>query len=94
MARNGARVYTSSDGLHARAARAHEDPVAMTRAANDTRIARLVAQVLRKNPDLSDEQAAKAARLLLRDEMVQLRKKGRQAAPADAEAAGATETAS
>jgi hypothetical protein len=40
-----------------------------------TRLARHVAIVLRKNPDLTDRQAANAARLLLRDEMTQLAKR-------------------
>lgn len=44
----------------------------MTGDATLTRIARHVATVLRKNPGLTDKQAANAARLLLKDEMTQL----------------------
>ena len=66
------RTFSSSEALHARAGRAHEDPVAMTSAALITRLAKHVAVVLRKNPSLTDKQAANAARLLLKDEMSQL----------------------
>lgn len=66
------RTYTSADGLIARAGRAAEDPQAMTSDATLTRLAKHVAAVLRENPSLDDRQAANAARLRLRAEMVQL----------------------
>jgi hypothetical protein len=51
----------------------------MTQAANDTKIARAVAEVLKKNPELTPLQAAKAGRLLLKDEMTQLARKSAEA---------------
>jgi len=66
------RTFDSATGVHARAGRAHEDPVAMTADATMTRLAKHVAAVLRKNPELTDKQAANGARLLLKDEMQQL----------------------
>lgn len=69
------RVYTAADGLTARAGRAREDPVAMTKDANLTRIATFIAQALRENPELTPKQAANAGRLLLRAEMARLAKK-------------------
>lgn len=44
----------------------------MTADATMTRLAKHVAAVLRKNPELTDKQAANGARLLLKDEMQQL----------------------
>lgn len=79
MPRSTTRVYDSTDGLVARAGRAHEDPKAMTSDANWSRMARHVAEALKANPDLTAEQAAKAGRLTLRAEMAQL---GRQAVAA------------
>lgn len=81
----GNRTYTSADGLIARAGRAHEDPVEMTAPATMTRMAKYVAAVLKENPDLTAEQAAKGAVLKLRADMVMLARKSaaaRRAAPA------------
>lgn len=63
------RRKTTTQGLRARAGRAAEDPGQMTSTATLSRLARHVVVVLRKNPDLTDRQAAKAAALLLRAEM-------------------------
>ena len=69
-----ARIYTSADGLIARAGRAHEDPEKMTQAATQARMARFTAEALRRNPDLEPEEARRAGRLLLRAEMARLAK--------------------
>lgn len=66
------RVYTSAGGRIARAGRAHEDPKAMTEAANRSRMARHVAAALKENPGLTAEQAAEAGRERLRAEMTRL----------------------
>jgi hypothetical protein len=58
-----------------RAARASEDPVAMTTDATLVRLAKYVAQVLRENPALDDLQAARAARLRLRADMTLMAEK-------------------
>jgi hypothetical protein len=42
------RVYTSADGLRARAGRASEDPAAMTKDASLTRLGKFIAQALKK----------------------------------------------
>jgi hypothetical protein len=68
------RRYTPADGLIARAGRAHEDPKKMTEAANRGRRAKFTAEALRRNPDLSPEEAERAGALLLRAEMARLRK--------------------
>ncbi len=69
------RQYTSADGLVARAGRAAEDPQEMTRDATLTRLARHVAEVLKENPELTAEQAARGARLRLKAEMAVLARK-------------------
>lgn len=58
-----------------RAARAAEDPVAMTTDATLVRLAKYVAQVLRENPNLDDLQAARAAKLKLRADMTLMAEK-------------------
>jgi hypothetical protein len=68
----GRRTMTTAEALRARAGRAHEDPVAMTQAANDTKIARAVAEVLKLNPELTPLQAARGARLKIKAEMAAL----------------------
>jgi hypothetical protein len=77
--RTSAYNTTSASGLRARAGRAHEDPVAMTASATMTRMAKYVAAVLKKNPDLTEEQAARAATLLLRADMADLARKSAEA---------------
>lgn len=67
---------TPLQGLRARAGRAAEDPVAMTVPAVMTRMAKYVARVLKENPDLTAEQAARGAYLLLRAEMAERSAKG------------------
>lgn len=64
-----------AEALTMRAARAAEDPREMTLAANETRMIRHVAAILRENPDLTDLQVAKAARLRIRAEMAVLAEK-------------------
>jgi hypothetical protein len=59
----------------ARAGRAAESPFEMTRAARETRWARLREQVLTANPDLSDAEVERAVRLLVRAEMARLQLK-------------------
>lgn len=66
------RVYGTADGVIARAGRASEDPHAMTDDARWGKIAKHVAIVLKENPNLTAEQAAKAGRLRLRAEMTKL----------------------
>jgi hypothetical protein len=56
----------------ARAARASENPYEMTRAARDSRHARLRSQVIAENPDLSGAEVEAAVRLLVRAEMAAL----------------------
>ena len=73
------RVYTSADGLIARAGRAAEDPHAMTTDATLGRLARICAAIVKENPDLTPEQVAKGARLQLRAEMAQLGRKSAEA---------------
>jgi len=46
----------------------------MTEAANRGRRAKFTAEALRRNPDLSPEEAERAGALLLRAEMARLRK--------------------
>ena len=65
----GRRTLSKAEALSMRAARAHEDPVAMTTDATLTRLARHVARALKQNPELTEAQAANAARLLLRADM-------------------------
>ena len=79
----GRKTLSKGDALAMRAARAHEDPVAMATDATLTRLARYVARVLKKNPDLSEEEAAKAARLLLRADMTRMAEKREAARRAD-----------
>jgi hypothetical protein len=69
------RTYTSLDGIIARAGRATEDPVAMTRDANETRLAKHIAEALKANPELTPLQAARAGRQLLRAEMARMAKR-------------------
>jgi hypothetical protein len=73
--RRTSRVYTSLDGLHARAGRAAEDTREMTRDAYIGRLAKHVVALHAQNPALDDIQLAKGARLRLRDEMSQLAKR-------------------
>lgn len=65
------RTLTTAQALNARAGRAHEDPAAMTADAYLGRLAKYVVAIVRQNPDLTDAQLAKAARLKLRAEMAQ-----------------------
>jgi hypothetical protein len=69
------RKYGPADGLIARAGRAAEDPQEMTKDATLTRLAKHVAAVLRENPELTDQQAANAARLRMKAEMARLSRK-------------------
>jgi hypothetical protein len=71
----GRRTLSKVEALSMRAARAHEDPVAMTTDAILTRLARYVARVLKQNPELTEAQAANAARLLLRADMTAMAEK-------------------
>jgi hypothetical protein len=71
----GRRTLSKGEALSMRAARTHEDPVAMTTDATLTRLARYVARVLKQNPELTDAQAANAARLLLRADMTAMAEK-------------------
>jgi hypothetical protein len=59
----------------ARSGRASENPVEMTRAARETRWARLREQVLTANPNLSDAETERAVRLLIKAEMARLQLK-------------------
>jgi hypothetical protein len=77
MARN--RVYTSADGLMARAGRAHENPAEITAPATMTRMAKYVAEIAKKNPDLTPEQMARGAVLLCRADMARLARKSAEA---------------
>jgi hypothetical protein len=63
----------------ARAGRAHEDPAEMTAPATMTRMAKYVAQVAAKNPNLTPDQMAKAAVLLCRADMARLARKSADA---------------
>lgn len=69
------RTYRSEDGLIARSGRAHEDPAEMTVPATMTRMAGYVAAVLKENPDLTAEQAARGAVLKLRADMARAGRK-------------------
>jgi hypothetical protein len=73
------RTYTSAQGLHARAGRVAENPLDMTQAANVDRLGKHIAAALKANPELTPQQAAKAGRLLLKDEMAQLAEKSKTA---------------
>jgi hypothetical protein len=64
---------SSDSGLRRRAGRAHEDPDEMTVPATMTRMAGYVAQVLKRNPDLTAQQAARGAYLLLKADMAKVR---------------------
>lgn len=81
------KSFTSTDGLIARAGRAAEDPQEMTKDANLTRLAKHCIAVLRENPELTDEQAAKGARLRMRAEMAQLAKRSAEARKGSGDAA-------
>lgn len=79
--------HSSLNGLTMRAGRAAEDPAAMTAPATLTRMAKYVAAILKENPDLTEDQAARGAWLKLRADMGQLARKSaaaRKAAPGDA----------
>lgn len=71
----GRKSLSRGEALTMRAARAAEDPVAMTTDATLARLARYVAQVWRANPDLTEEQVAKAARLRMRADMTRMAEK-------------------
>jgi len=77
------RAYTSADGLIARAGRAHEDPHEMTAPATMTRMASYVAAVLKENPDLTADQAARGTVLKLRADMAKLGRRSAEARKAD-----------
>jgi hypothetical protein len=77
--RASSRKYTSSDGLIARSGRAHEDPAAMTAPATISRMAGYCVRVLKENPNLTEQQAVKAATLLLRADMARLARKSSEA---------------
>jgi hypothetical protein len=64
-------ALTPTTALKARAARAHEDPVAMSADAYLGRLAKHVVALIKLNPDLTDAQLAKGARLRLRAEMAE-----------------------
>jgi hypothetical protein len=97
----GRRSLSKGEALTMRAARAHEDPVAMTSDATWTRMARYVAEEWQKNPDLTEEQVARAARLRMRADMTVMaekreaaRRKAREAAQAPAPLDGPEQVAS
>lgn len=76
MPRRASDYHRSSlNGLTMRAGRAAEDPQAMTTDAMLGRLAKHMAAVHTKNPNLTPEQLAKASRLSLRAEMGQLARK-------------------
>jgi hypothetical protein len=80
MTRRASGYHTSSlNGLTMRAGRAAEDPAEMTAPATMTRMAKYVAAVLKENPDLTAEQAAKGAVLKLRADMGQLARRSADA---------------
>jgi hypothetical protein len=83
----GRRSLSKGEALSMRAARAHEDPSAMTADATWTRMARYVARVLKQNPNLSEREAANAARLLLRADMTVMAEKREAARRAERERA-------
>ncbi len=62
-------TMTRADALQARAARAHEDPYGMTVDAMLARLSTFAVEIIRLNPDLTDAQVAKGARLKLKAEM-------------------------
>jgi len=70
--RAGAYNRSSLAGLTARAGRTAEDPNEMTVPATMARMAKYVAAVLKENPSLTAEQAARGAALRLRADMGQL----------------------
>jgi hypothetical protein len=72
-------TLSTAEALKARAARAHEDPRAMTQDAMLGRLAKHVVAIVRKNPDLDDAAVAKGARLKLRAEMAELAEKSKAA---------------
>lgn len=80
---------SSAEALHARTARAHEDPDHMTVEARIGFVAKHVRYLLSQNPDLDDRQLAKAVRLRIRDEMADL---GRKSAAARARRRGESRT--
>lgn len=84
---------TSLAGLTARAGRAAEDPCEMTVPATMHRMAKYVAAVLKENPDLTADQAARAAALKLRADMGQLARKSVASRKAARDAAAGTQTA-
>jgi hypothetical protein len=94
VARTGSkrnRIYTSTDGLIARAGRAHENPAAMTADATWVRMAKYIAEVLQKTPELTPIEAARAGKLLMRADMARLAKRSaaaRQREPLDLDATG------
>ncbi len=73
------QTYDLARQLHARAGRAAENPLDMTLAANVDRLGKHIAAALIANPGLTPKEAAKAGRLLLRDEMLQLSRKSADA---------------
>jgi hypothetical protein len=82
----GRRSLSKGEALTMRAARAGEDPAAMTADATWVRQARYVAEVLQANPALTPLQAARAARLKMRADMTVMAEK-REAAKRAARAA-------
>ncbi len=69
------RTLTPADALSMRAARAAEDPVAMTSVANALRgpdMARFALEIARENPDLTDDQVLAGARLRIKAHMAML----------------------
>jgi hypothetical protein len=82
----GRRSLSKGEALTMRAARAHEDPAAMTSEATLTRMARYVAEVLKRNPELTPLAAARAARLKMRADMTTMAEK-REAARREARTA-------
>jgi hypothetical protein len=72
------RIKAGGEALKARAARAAEDPVAMTTDAILGRLAIHVVGLHEENPDLAPAQLAKGARLRLRAEMAALNERKAQ----------------
>ena len=81
MAQRRTSAYHQSalNGLVMRAGRAAEDPAEMTAPATMTRMAKYVAAVLKENPSLTAEEAARGAVLKLRADMGQLAAKSAKA---------------
>lgn len=78
----GRRTLSTAQALNTRAARAAEDPVAMTSVANTLRgpdMARYALEIVRENPDLTDDQVLAGARLRIKAHMAMLAERAAKA---------------